>query len=114
MRIIDKKEFYKLPKGTLYSDYDHVFFEDLKIKGETIYSKENPIDFYYEDLIGNIMCNNSDEYNEIPFESHKNKTSFELDFNCYERDGLYQENQMFAVYDKKDLIGLIQKLESII
>ena len=113
MKIVDKAEFYALPEGTLYSDYEPFIFSGLKIKQRTIYSEGKPIDFAYECLIGNVESDSSNQFFDILYKAKKENASFKLDFDCCERDGLYDENQMFAVYEKEDLDGLISKLNSI-
>ena len=36
-----------------------------------------------------------------------------MDFDCTERDGLYEEEQMFAIYEEEDLKCFIQKLNNL-
>lgn len=114
MKILNKKEFYKLPIGTVYSKYDPVCFDLLYIKGENLYGGENgePSDFFYIELISNVSCYNSNEFVDILEEAEEKGTSFDLDFESQTRDGMYDDSQLFAVYEKKDLEGLISKLQS--
>lgn len=114
MRIVNKQEFYNLPKGTLYSYFEPNYFSGLKIKWNTLINSDGkPFDFNYEDLIGNILSDNSQEFYDIIEASIEKKTSFKLDFNCMQRDGLFEENQLFAIYEKEDLESLINKLISL-
>lgn len=113
MKIVNKTEFYALPEGTLYSDYEPCIFTSLKVKGSTLYSEEKPIDFIYESLIGNIYAESSGHFVDMLDDAENNKTSLPMDFECGERDGLYEENQLFAIYEKKDLEDFIKKLESL-
>lgn len=107
MKIVNKQEFYNLPSGTLYSDYQPCVFNNLKIKYDTLYNNDNiPFDFYYQDLIGNVFANNGCEFVGILDSAIKNKTSFELDFGSMSRDGLFEENDLFAIYETKDIIAL--------
>ena len=62
MKIVNKTEFYALPEGTLYSDYEPCIFTSLKVKGSTLYSEEKPTDFIYESLIGNIDAESSSHF----------------------------------------------------
>lgn len=114
MKIINKEEFYKLPNGTLYSEYVPCCISELRIKQDTIFGfNGEPIDWFYQDLIGSIKENVSLGYHETLEQSRKNKTSIELDFDASERDGCFIDDQLFAVYEKGDLEGLISKLESL-
>jgi len=113
MKIVNKNEFYLLPAGTLYSNYERYGFKGLMVKQDTLYYENKPIDFLYDDLIGNIDVQNSDEFIDKLDEAEINKTSLTLDFDCTERDGLYEDEQMFAIYEKNDLKCFIEKLKTI-
>lgn len=113
MKIVNKTEFYSLPEGTLYSDYKPCSITSLKVKGSTLYSENKPIDFIYESLIGNIDADSSNHFVDMLYEAENNKTSLPMDFECGERDGLYEETQLFAIYEKNDLEDFIKKLESL-
>ncbi|MDR6844515.1 hypothetical protein [Flavobacterium granuli] len=110
MKIVDKIIFYNLPNGTLFSHYEPVVFNGLKIKGDTIYNGIEPIDYFYTDLIGNIQSNSSEEF--IDKLDNAKDNSLELDFERSERDGLYEEDSLFAIYENNDLINFIKTLEN--
>ena len=44
------------------------------------------------------------------FEAEEKGNSFKLDFDCGERDGLYEDEELFAVYEKEDIVNFIRKL----
>lgn len=112
MKIVNKKEFYKLPEGTLYSEYDPCIFHSLFIKEATLYNSDrDPIDYVEMDLIGNLDVQNSDEYIDTLDISEKTGNSFKLDFENYGRNGMYQDDQLYAVYEKEDIEGLINVLK---
>jgi len=107
MKIVNKQEFYNLPNGTLYSDYEPYVFNNLKIKLDTLCdSNRSPFDFYYQDLIGNVFSNDGSKLVDTLDLAIKDKTSFALDFGSISRDGLFEENQLFAIYEAKDIIQL--------
>jgi len=105
MKIVTKQEFYKLPNGTLFSYYEPCIINGLMIKLDTItsgvYGKE-PIDFFYQDLIGNVNTDNG-EFSEILINAQENKVDFDLDFEVGERDGLYEENALYVVYNSDEI-----------
>jgi flavodoxin len=112
MKIINKQEFYDLPENILYSNYDPCVISGLKIKKKTIYNQEKEaIDYTYIDLIGNIECDGSDDFFEILENSNKNKINFNLDFEIEERDGMFDEEEMFCIYEKKDIERFLLCLE---
>lgn len=113
MKIVNKSEFYQLPAGTLYCNYKPCIFYDLHVKGDTIYDEDkNPVDFIYESLVGNIKADSSDEFFTILNNVEAFGNSIELDFDCSERDGLYEDEQLFAIYEQKDIDGFIEKLKT--
>lgn len=112
MRIVNKQDFYKLPCGTLYSDYVPMVFVGLKIKGETSYYNGEPIDFYYENLIGNVDANSSGDYAEIMDKCEDGSVEFNLDFDVSERDGLYQEDSLYAIYSRDEIERFSSKIAS--
>ena len=114
MKIVNRQEFYKLPEGTLYSEFKPYYFGGLYIKGETLSYNNIPSDFVTEDLIGNIESDNSDEYHDNIVQAVENKTSLKLDFDCAGRDGMYEEDMMYAVYEKDDIAQFILRLTKLL
>ena len=111
MKIVNRTEFLKLPSETLYCIYKPCIFSDLEIKLDTI---PNANDWYYKSLVGNVKCNDSGELADILTDAEDNKTSFKLDFNCIDRNGMFDESELFAVYEKEDIQGLINALKQLI
>lgn len=105
MKIVDLKTFRALPEGTLYSKYKPISFDGLMIKGETWES-----DFLYQDLVGNLDAESSEKFHK-QCEKAEAGISVSLDFHVMGRDGLFDEDQLFAVYEKDDLAGLIARLK---
>ena len=105
MRIVNRIEFLKLPPGTLFSKYTPCFFDELMIKGTSL-----PNDFMYQDLIGNVKCSGVREFVDILNSVEKTGVSFELDFDCQGRDGLFDSDQLFAIYEDEDVNQLIHRL----
>jgi len=120
MKILTREEFYKSPIGTLFvkvdSQHNGEFMQletDIMFFGGTI--GEN--DFGYNDLLEisteeNIgrkghLCN---EVSDIISEAAKNKGSFKLDFNCGGRDGLFDDEQLFAVFEEADIDQLLEHI----
>lgn len=112
MRVINKQQFYELPSGSVYSMYEPINLYGLKIKGNTIRHQDNniPFDYTYIDLIGNVKYDNSGEFFDLMNGLVIGETSFPLDFECHQRDGMFEPEEMFCIYEKADLIGLINKL----
>lgn len=111
MKIVDRKAFLEMPANTLYAKYGHCYFDDLHIKGESIVGHEGElIDWFYQDIAGALATANSIEWTDKLFASHEGGTSIEMDFNCEGRDGCFDKEQLFAIYEKKDVVALIARL----
>jgi len=108
MRIVNLEEFRALPSGTVFRKYTPQMFQcELSIKGETW-----PVDFLVNYLTGNVECDKSEEEDVIFNNAEKDsKYSIPLEFDSYGRDGSFDEEQLFGVYEQKDLDGLINALK---
>lgn len=112
MRIVDREEFLTLPVGTVYSKiptrgdemvYD---FGTPEIKGES--SAHN--DWYVQRIIGDFIgADDTIEWTDA-FDEMREGISRFVDYNIQGRDGLFDENQLFAVFDKCDVRALIARL----
>ena len=111
MRIVNKQEFYRLPEGTLFAKYEPIIFDGLFIKYQNMCDHQNnPIDYVYESLLCNVDCESSGHFADILLEAEEKGNSFKLDFDCGERDGLYEDDELFAIYEKEDINEFIRKL----
>lgn len=105
MRIISRAELMKLPEGTIFAYYRPCIFGGLHIKGTT-----GPHDFDVMSLDGNIECDGSEDFVDILDNAVESGESFDLDFDRYGREGFFDNDQLFAIYEEKDMIGLINTL----
>lgn len=106
MKIVNRSTFLSLPTGTVYSKFELFDFGDLHIKGDTIGSD----DFCSLHIAGAIRCDGSDEALDILDESMKIGGSFVMDFDCEIRDGCFESEQLFAVWETADVAALINRL----
>lgn len=102
MKIVDLKEFMELPEGVVFTKYTPCVFDELCIKGSNVGEFDFLINICTRTLSG--INNYSPEVLEM------NK-SIPMDFDSVERDGCFDEGQLFAVYEKADVEGLIAKLQ---
>lgn len=110
MKIVNRKEFLELQPGALFSTYAPCHFGPLRIKGETIWHDEEDShhDFYYQCLEDSVDC---DSFTATMCEYKEGQTlRFNLDIE--NRDGLFDGEQKFAVWDREDAIGLIRRLNA--
>ena len=100
MRIVNRKEFLSLPANTVFSKYEPDVFEGLMIKGATIFDGKTAIDFFYDDIDGAIEVEGSSEHG----------VNVNIDFSSGGRDGCFENEQLFAVYENDDVRALILRL----
>lgn len=106
MKIVNRSDFLKLPDGIVYSDYrSHGMISGLYIKHDTW-----AVDWIYRDLIDSVECNGCGERVDIFIEAERNGGTFKMDLQCYDRDGRFETEQYFVIYDKSDVENLIEKL----
>lgn len=105
MRIISLDRFRELPAGTIYCKYAPQYFGELEIKGDTLDS-----DFVCAPLCGLVESESSNEMHYILDSAEKTGDSFKFDLDGYGRDGLYEDKQLFAIYETDDIVQLIEKL----
>jgi hypothetical protein len=114
MKIVDRKTFLTLPYNTLYRKFSPIIFGDLEIKEDTI---ENGIDgdWWSVDLHGYVEgCDNSDQNIESIMNAVNKGSSFTWDLETAGRDGLYDRDEMYAVYENADIEQLIERLKDCI
>lgn len=116
MRIVNRTEFLKLPAGTLFCKFQPNLFDDLQIK-ECDPGTWNP-DFIATTIAGSGLClqgGDSSDQEDIVFKQAVEKgTEFRIDYESTSRDGYFDEDQLFAVYDKEDIQILIEKLKTLL
>ena len=105
MRIVDRATFLRMPEDTVYANYKRCFFGELCIKGETL-----DRDFLMQDLVSAVKAHDCAEFYQSLDDSQENGTDVRFDFECQGRDGMFEEEQMFAVWDDEDVMGLIDRL----
>lgn len=112
MRIVDLTTFAALPAGTVFAKYRPTVMQDLCIKGETLPTRVGCPDFYYQPIADAIRCADSEEFADLLDEAQADGISVPMDFECESRDGLFERDQLFAVFEPEDTWRLIQRLET--
>lgn len=108
MRLYTRKEFMELPAGTIYVKTQAIGgCEGLCVKSETMYSKIDgeSIDFYCRELT-TYDADDSKDAVEKWDAMLKNKKSVSIEQD-YGRDGMFDNEDLFLVYEENDLNELI-------
>lgn len=98
-KIINRKEFLEMPANTLYREYKPCIMGDLEIKG---YSLDN--DFWVQRLDET----NTDDTGDMIRMLESGVVEFDLDLEG--RDAMYNDDQLYLVYELRDVHQLINRL----
>ena len=98
MRIINRKEFMDMPEGTVFMKYEPHIFGSIYIKVGNVHD-----DFIFDRL---------DDMDDEGYDLIDEDKSFEFDLHYTGRDGMFNKEQLFCVYENKDVIQLIERLQS--
>jgi hypothetical protein len=121
MRIVKFKEFLSLPVGTVYCKYNpdgynnYSNFDNLAIvRNKCIYDNTHPCtgDWIYESLVAFDHTDSGDYADKLEQAEQDSQYSLTLVPDCQSRDGLDNEQQLFAVLDKEDIITIMTMLLS--
>lgn len=109
MKIVNRTAFLALPAGTLFAQYRPHIIGDIQIKQESMTN-----DFLVQDLT-EVACDSGDSLAVIDLIDTSLKTggSFSLDLDCTYRDGAFNLDQLFIVWEQSDYDQLIAKLQSL-
>ena len=113
MKLYNKKDFLKLPEGTVYFDkpqidgHDCLWVGSLHIKGESI----KDFDFFHSNINSPWFKNCDDSNDQVDL---WNKVfageDVDLDFDSYNRDGMYDDDDQYYVLNKNEVKEIIKVL----
>lgn len=109
MRFVNREQFLKLPANTVFLEYDPHVLGSICIKGDTI----NYMEFRVQELTEVLETGDSHCYSILE-DAIESGNSFDLDLNCSGRDQLFDEDQLFLVWEQKDVIQLVARLTACI
>lgn len=111
MRIVNLNTFLSLPKGTLFQKYSQYNFQDLRVKDDNV--GPYTTDFRY-DTASEPTLVNADDFDqtvnlldEMVVDGHSEPLT-----TSNSRDGLYDPDQLFAIWEKNDIAILREQLDN--
>ena len=110
MKIVDRDTFIKMPANTVYSDYSPCYFGPLCINGGSIIF-DSGNDYFYQQIVGAVDADDPGEFVDKLSVAEANGTNVGLDLYCESRDGYFEYDQLYAVWDKEDVAMLIERLK---
>jgi hypothetical protein len=103
MKIVNGKTLLSLPKGTVFCWY----YEDIKEFGQMAVKQDsNTICFLYQEVV-DVDCEHTGEYMDILKSSEEKGTEFKLNFTMPKKELVVDDGQLYAVFNKNDVLGLI-------
>jgi hypothetical protein len=105
MKIINRNEFLAMPPNTLYSNYEPCIFGPIQIKADTIGN-----DFYVQQISDSIKSDSSKEYTELLLMAENGEEQLSIDLGIEGRDGMFEDDQLFAVWGNDDINTLLNRL----
>lgn len=104
MNIVNCKKFLQLPPYTLFAKYEPSIFGELCVKGDS-----NEVDFWYTSIADSISEGSS--FIETMDEAVTHGVNVPINLGFCVRDGLFDEDQLFAVYNSQDVAAIINLLK---
>lgn len=111
MKIVNRETFLKMEGQVLFAKYESQIFGELAIKVETCLGGR---DFAYDSII-DFDSASCVEMSNMLFEAERDPgKSLTLDLHYTSRDGMYDQDQLFAVFEKRDVEQIINRLKEIL
>ena len=108
MKILNRHDFLKMPEGTFFAKGEKWCIDGFCIKGETYKDREGTnIDFVYLNLVQIEFFNSEELFDRQELMLNKGE-SFGINLS-YMRDGMFDDDAIFLVFEKHDLL-IIQHL----
>ena len=111
MKIVDRKTFLAIPGEVLFSKYSPCYFGPLEIRGD-VWDHCN--DFLSQEIAGAIESTGSGEFSDKLDDAQNYGGSLAMDFDSCGRDGCFDEDQLFAVWEREDVLKLIERLNRLV
>jgi hypothetical protein len=89
------------PRGTLYCEFTPDIFGEMMIKGDTIKHDDVNADWQFQMIQSSV---------DVYVDCHVG-TSFDVDFDALSRDGCYDDDQLYCVWETPDVGQLMERLE---
>lgn len=110
MRIVTKEELLTMKDGIVFTKYEPCYFGELRV----FRGRVQEDDFGFDILVGNVEVSEDvdcmDGIRILQEAENDSSISFSFDLEGTARYG-WSKKDMFAVYEKKDIEQLIERLQ---
>jgi DNA relaxase NicK len=105
MRIVDLQTFMSMPDGTIFAKAKKYLHESLSIKVQSLNG-----DFLYQSLSMYQYDSKNEDNMQVLYDLENKGRIVEMNYDCCNRDGLFEKDELFAVLDRDDVVKLITRL----
>ena len=112
MKIVSRKQLMALPPGTVYHDWEPCNWGTMKIKRDTIPVEDGYSGDWWLVLVPQLDVDDFGQEVEVTDLMVANGTSHAVDLVVPQRDGCFDHEQMYAVWERSDVEALIKVLQS--
>jgi len=107
MKMVELKEFLKLPAGTVYAKYERCILSDICVK----YTDDGLDKFDWNNDWWYASFDSVGSYPQVLLDMEKNNAmSVPLEIAVH-NDGFYEDKQLFMIYEKEDINSIIDILQ---
>lgn len=111
MRLVKRQELLELPAGTLFSEFiDKWYFAGLQLKGATLSDGEKNYDFLVRSLDWPEAEGTHEAIDRLDEMYEDSSVSYPTEKH-YGREGLYDDEKLYLVYEPADTAALIAALQ---
>ncbi len=108
MRIVNLETFRTMPPGTFFQKYAPEWFGNLAVLDEVL-----DVDFLVNSITEcPVYGKDESETSDNIADMVENGASLPVSFDFIARDGMFDKDQLFAVWEAEDLRGLIHFAEA--
>lgn len=112
MKIVNREDFLKLPPHTLYCKYEPLLLprDTLQIKLDTCIDSEGKgFDWFLRSIVY-IESDSQEDFHSKMTKMEVEGCSYPLDCDDMIREGAFEDNQLYLVYEDDDVKALIEEL----
>ena len=101
MRIVNREEFLKTANGVVFCYVD----EHQNLTGPQIKDECGAVDFLVTDLNEMVAHTSNDQFDTLEEMYKDSSMSHPMDFDSSGRDGMFNDSQMFAIFEAEDVLS---------
>lgn len=111
MKIVDRATLMSLPAGTVFQTFDPIVFGEIMVKGETWPSRSGGLGDFLQSPLSAVDGDPSHGSWKRLIEANQYVgLEVELDHDCTSREGLFDPDQLYAVWSADEVNAVAQRL----